>query len=213
MIYITGATGRLGKEVLELLPDAVPLVRKKANLKNEIITDFSSDQLKKIFKDAEVVIHLAASLDFTQPEKMREANVELSRRIVEALPPKAKIVYASSISVYGKELAEIPANEKTECKPDTVYAKTKYEAEKIVSGWKNSVSLRIGVIYGKQFEEYRTILKLLKKGWLPIIGDGKNYIPFVAVEDVALVVKNSIDAKRYVENCLGLNLNLQRSIC
>lgn len=194
MIYVTGATGRLGLEVIKLLPEAVPLVRKKSNLKNEIITDFSSDQLKKILEDASVVIHLAASLDFTHPEKMWEANVELTRRIVEVVPENCRIVYASSISVYGKELAEVPANEKTECRPDTVYAKTKYEAEKIVLARENTTALRIGVIYGEQFEEYKTILKLLRKGWLPIIGDGKNYIPFVAVEDVALVIKNSIDA-------------------
>ncbi|MBI5051448.1 NAD(P)-dependent oxidoreductase [Candidatus Micrarchaeota archaeon] len=194
-IYITGATGRLGQEVLKLIPNAIPLVRKKAGLKNERVTDFSEQQLKRLLKDADVIIHLAASLNFLNPELMREANVELTKRIVNSTPDRAKIVYASSISVYGKTLAEIPADENTNCSPDTEYAKTKYEAEKIVLGRTSSIALRIGVIYGQNFEEYRTILKLIKKRLLPIIGDGKNYIPFVSVEDVAKMIGKALDAK------------------
>lgn len=194
MIYITGATGRLGKEVLRLIPKAIPLTRKKSNIKNEIITDFSPEQLQKILKDCDVLIHIAASLNFNNPQAMYESNVILTKKLAEALPKNAKIIYAGSISVYGKELLDNPATEETACNPDTDYAKTKYEAEKIVLSRDNSVSLRIGVIYGEQFEEYSTILKLLKKGFLPIIGNGNNVIPFVSVKSVANAFKNAISA-------------------
>jgi len=192
-IYITGASGRLGRELLGLIPDAIPLVRKKCNIKNSIVTDFSSDQLKKTLKNADVVIHLAGSRDFLDQKKAWEGNVELTRRIVEAMPKTAKIIYSSSISLYGKKFVGLPANENTETRPDTPYAKTKLEAEKIISTTPNHVILRIGPIYGQGFEEYFKVLRMVAKGKMKIIGDGNNHIPFVHVSDVAMAIKNAIE--------------------
>ncbi|MFH1260520.1 MAG: NAD(P)-dependent oxidoreductase [Candidatus Micrarchaeota archaeon] len=193
-IYITGASGRLGREVLKLIPDAIPLVRNNCNIKTSIVTDFSSDQLKKILKNADMVIHLAGSRDFLDKKKAWEGNVELTRRIVEAMPKTAKIIYSSSISVYGKKLAELPANENTETRPDTPYAKTKFEAEKVItSKHSNHVILRIGPIYGQGFEEYFKVLHMVAKGKMKIIGNGNNHIPFVHVSDVAMAIKNTIE--------------------
>lgn len=197
-IYVTGASGRLGREVLNLIPEAVPIVRKPIGLPNEIATDYSEDNLRHILADAKAVIHLAGSRDFLDEKKTREGNVELTRRIVEATPKSARIIFASSISVYGKKLAAIPADESTPTQPDTPYAKTKLEAESIVAGHPDHVILRIGPIYGPGFEEYYKVLKMIAKGRMPIIGNGNNRIPFVHVSDVALAIKNSIRRGRGV---------------
>lgn len=194
-VYITGATGRLGGAVLAKT-GAIPLVRKASGLKNEIITDFSSGQLKRIFRDASCVIHIAGSVDTTDEGRMQEANVELTRRIVGALPTACRIVFSSSISVYGKKLAEIPASEKTGANPDSAYARSKYDAEKIVSTHQNHVILRIGTLYGPQFEDYHRVLGMIEKGKMSIIGDGSNRIPFVHVIDAADAVAASITRGR-----------------
>ncbi|MBU1682104.1 MAG: NAD(P)-dependent oxidoreductase [Candidatus Micrarchaeota archaeon] len=191
-VYITGASGRLGRVILSKC-DAIPIVRKKSGLKDEILSDFSIANLEKILKDADAIIHLAGSRDFLDQKKAWEGNVELSRKIVEASPRTAKIIFSSSISVYGKKLARIPADEKTELHPDTPYAKTKIEAEKLVEKHPNHAILRIGPIYGPGFEEYFKILRLIEKGKMKIIGDGKNRIPFVQVDDVADAIINSIE--------------------
>jgi nucleoside-diphosphate-sugar epimerase len=190
-VYLTGATGRLGRIVLRE-SSAIPIVRKKSGLKNEIVSDFSSNDLKKILKDADVVIHLAGSRDFLDRKKAWKGNVELTRKIVEATPESVKIIYSSSISVYGKKLAGIPADEQTRLVPDTPYAKTKLEAEKIVASH-NHVILRIGTVYGPGFEDYFKVLRLIDKGKMPIIGDGKNRIPFVHADDVVFAIKNAVD--------------------
>lgn len=195
MIFITGATGRLGREVLKKIPTAIPLVRKPAGLKREVITNFEPDELRKKLKHARVVIHLAGSLNFINEKEIWETNVELTKRIVEASPEKARIIFSSSIAVYGKELAKIPADENTECRPDTIYARSKYEAEKIVAAHNNSVILRIGTMYGPQFEDYFRILRMIKERRMFIIGDGKNRISFVHVEDVARAVKAALRAE------------------
>ncbi|MDD5022606.1 MAG: NAD-dependent epimerase/dehydratase family protein [Candidatus ainarchaeum sp.] len=193
MIYITGANGRLGKEVLKLLPEAIPLVRKKSGSKKEIVTDFSEKELKEILKNAKIMVHLAGSMNFLDHNELWETNVKLTERIVNSLPKNSKIIFSSSISVYGKRIAELPADEKTKINPDTPYSKSKDFAEKIISKHKNYVILRIGTIYGKGFEDYYMILKMIEKGNMYLIGDGENKIPFVHVEDVAYAIKNAIN--------------------
>lgn len=196
MIYITGASGRLGEEVLKLIPNATPLVRTPHGLTNEIITTFETEELRKILKNAECVVHLAGSMNFLDPKEMWASNVDLTQKIVEALPSKARIIFASSISVYGKLIRVVPANEESPLNLDSSYAKSKAEAEELVKKCTDFVILRIATIYGKGFEDYYTILKQIKKGSMYIIGHGQNRVPFVHVCDVADAVKNSLKAKK-----------------
>lgn len=191
-IYLTGASGRLGGYVLGKT-GAVPVVRRASGLKGEIISDFSEKDLSRIFSDADIIIHLAGSRDFLDMEKAREGNVELTRKIVEAAPEEARVIFSSSISVYGKRLTQNPADENSPLHPDTAYAKTKLEAEGIVSKRENSVILRIGPVYGEGFGEYFKVLRMIEKGKMRIIGDGKNRIPFVHAEDVAEALVRALE--------------------
>ncbi len=195
MIYITGASGRLGKEVLKRIPDAVPLVRRSNGLAGEQITNFETEELRRILKDADCVIHLAGSMEFFDMKTLWRTNVELTQKIVDAVPEKCRIIFASSISVYGKTLAKIPADEETRTTPDSPYAKSKLEAEGRVEKHENTIILRIATIYGPEFEDYPRILRQIKKGSMKIIGDGKNRIPFVHVGDVADAIVNAVDKK------------------
>ena len=183
-IYLTGATGRLGSAVLSRI-NATPLMRKPSRVGKGILTDFSPGQLKNILKDADVIVHIAGSVETWDPERLKEGNVELTKRIDEAAPAECRIVFASSISVYGKVLKEKPAKEETLAKPDSAYSHSKQDAEKIVASRQNHVILRIGTVYGPQFKDYNSILSKLEQGKMRIIGHGKNRIPFVHVDDVA----------------------------
>lgn len=190
-VYITGATGRLGGAVLERT-GGIPLVRKPSRLKNCIVTDFSIDELKRILADASCVIHIAGSVDTLDRGKLQEANVELTRRIVDTAPAGCRIVFSGSVSVYGKTPVELPVDERTPANPDSAYARSKYMAEKIVASHPNHVILRIGTIYGPQFEDYNRVLGMIVKGRMRIIGDGSNRIPFVHVDDVADAVAAAV---------------------
>ncbi len=190
--YITGASGKLGRHVLRFV-DAIPLVRSKKGLPNEMVTDFSAASLKGILKDADCVIHLAGSMRFWDAKEMHRTNVELTKGIVDNSPENCKIVFASSIAVYGKKLAEIPADEATHTHPDSPYSHSKFEAEEIVRRKKGRHAiLRIGTVYGPEFGDYSNILRMLEKGKMPIIGKGANRVPFVHVEDVAKAVAASV---------------------
>ena len=192
--YVTGGSGRLGREVLRLV-DAIPLNRSEKGMPREIVTDFSAEDLKKRLADADALIHLAGSMRFWRPWELWEANYGITKRLVEAVPERCNFIFASSISVYGKKLAKIPANEQTPLNPDTEYAKSKADAEKEVLRLPNSCMLRIGTIYGPEFHDYYRIFSLLERGRMPIIGDGKNRVPFVHVEEVAKAVKSAVGKK------------------
>ncbi|HSB47385.1 MAG TPA: NAD-dependent epimerase/dehydratase family protein [Candidatus Bilamarchaeum sp.] len=191
-VYVTGAGGRLASAVLSKV-NAVPLVRRASGLKGEIVTDFSVDQLRSILGDARAVIHLAGSIDARDSKTIHESNVGLTWRIVNAVPEGCKVVFSSSISVYGKKLAKKPADENTKTAPDTDYARTKLEAEGVVRKQKQHVILRIGTLYGPQFEDYFMIFDRLKAGKMRVVGDGKNRIPFVHADDVAAVIASALE--------------------
>lgn len=199
MIYVTGASGRLGRRLLQVFPRSLPLSRKPILGRKGIITNYSRGQLEKIFKKNDVVIHAAGSMDFENEAELKKGNPEIAENITEALP-EGKIIYASSIAVYGKKLAEIPADEYTELRPDSAYARAKLEAENIVLN-KNSwnVALRIATIYGQEYEDYFRIIKLIDKGKMIILGNGENRIPFVHVEDAAYAFKLA-----YEKNARGI---------
>ncbi len=183
MIYVTGANGRLGRVILRMV-DGIPLVRRSYGLKNEVVTSYDVEELKKILRDARAVLHVAGSMKFNDKRSLWEGNVRITENIINSIPKDAKVVFASSISVYGSNPPYM-ANEETEINPDSEYAKTKAIAEEIVRSHRDHVILRIGTIYGTQYDVYFRFISMINRGVVPMIGTGENRVPFVHVNDVA----------------------------
>ena len=101
MIYVTGANGRIGRVVLSKV-NGIAVVRRRCGLPNEIVTSYEVEDLRKIFKDAKAVLHVAGSVKFKDKKSLWKGNVELTEKVVNAVPDDAKIVFASSIAVYGQ---------------------------------------------------------------------------------------------------------------
>jgi nucleoside-diphosphate-sugar epimerase len=188
LVYVTGGSGRLGRSVIAAMPGCIPLVRRPSGLPGERVTDFSAEQLRSLLGEAKAVVHLAGEIFTRDKKRMFESNVGLTWRIVDAIPRDAKIVFASSISVYGKRPAQVPANEKTPTRPDSEYARSKLEAEGVVAKHQKHCILRIATIYGPQFGDYFLILEKIEKGKMRVIGGGENRVPFVHVDDAAKAI-------------------------
>jgi len=204
LVLVTGAGGRLGKHLLRMLLEPHSRVRVLARAGAELsfpegVEIFPGDitHIQTIYdavRGVDVVYHLAALVDYVSSEKkLFEVNVDgtenLLRACVEFAPNLKRFVYCSSTGVMGKELAEIPADEKTPCIPTDNYGLSKRMAEEVVlrySGKLPVVIIRPGVVYGEGFDEgYFPVLKLLKKHRMRIIDSGNNAIPFVHARDVA----------------------------
>ena len=222
-VFITGATGRLGKVVCEELlkegHEVRALVRseeKKEELKKGIIAyigDLSSTKvMENAIKDCDVVIHCASLINYDNWELLKKTNIDGTRNIIEICKkyPIMRFVYISSTAVYGKKISF--ANEFTPPNPDNLYGKSKLEAERIILESFSevpSVILRPSIIYGPTyFSYYSKIIKLAENGKLPIIGNGKNIIPFVHAKDVASAIIKSVQTDFSIGKTYIINENI-----
>jgi len=217
LVLVTGAGGRLGRYLVNLLLKGNYKVRVLARAGAETsfpegVEIFPGDithiqTICHAVDGVDAVFHLAALVDYVSSgEKLFEVNVEGTRNLLKAckeFAPKLKrFVYCSSTSVMGKELAEIPANEKTECLPTDDYGLSKLMAEKVVMEYSKSLPVTIvrpAVIYGEGFDEsYFPVLRLIKQHRMRIIDSGDNVIPFVHAKDVARAFILAAESKKAV---------------
>ncbi len=181
-IYIVGKS-RLGRAIKAELPEAKLISRSDG-------IAYTEKTLTPILKDANVVILAAGKTRGSEAELMRE-HVKTAEAVARAVPKNATLLYASSISVYGKKRGPIKGGESLPLKPDTAYAKAKAEAEKAlrtarrVRARDKTIIFRIGTMYGIEYESYVKMFKAIEKGLVPVIGAGKNNVPFTYIRDVA----------------------------
>ncbi len=210
MILVTGGTGRIGKALIAKLLENGEKVRalvrdeKRAMFLPKGVEPFYGDITKKETLSGALagvgsVVHLAALVDYkAEYEEMEKVNVLGTKNLLEACPNNLKrFVYGSSISVYGNRLERVPADEETSCSPSSNYGKSKLAAEKVALSYSKKVPLivlRFAVAYGRGFDEaYIPLLGALDKGKFPILGDGKNRIHFVHVNDAVNAIMLALE--------------------
>ena len=170
-IAVTGGTGCLGQPLVErLIADGIclnlltlpnaPSLDYPDNKVETITGDLNSpDALNVLCLDCDVVFHLAGmvhSVPGTKKEEQEfyQVNVEGTRNLLEAAKKNRvkRVVFYSTVGVYGKD-ADFHGDELSPCKPGSVYAKSKYQAEQLVlnssnDGGPEGVVLRFPVVYG-----------------------------------------------------------------
>lgn len=208
---VTGATGALGPPLIErLLAEGYRvrvLVRQtslpshlqgKVEVCHGTITD--SNTLQAAVTNIDVVFHLAAKLHINNPApelraEYQSINVEGTRRLVEAGQAAGvrRLVYFSSICVYGPTSPDQILDETSPVHPDSLYAETKYEAEALAlraertpGGERLAVVLRLGAVYGPRVKgNYARLMTALRRRMFMPIGSGLNRRTLVYDQDVA----------------------------
>ncbi len=195
---ITGATGGLGRNLLEFLEkegwEVLAFGRNKeiGSLFNNFRSFDLSNQEEcfENFEKADVVFHCAAkSSPWGDYEEFYKDNVLATQNVLHAMKKFniSKIVHVSTPSIYFNFKDSI--NVKEDYLPEKFvnnYAKTKLIAESLVlsSGLETSI-IRPRGIFGK----YDTVLiprleKLAKKGFLPLIKERDALVDVTYVENV-----------------------------
>jgi nucleoside-diphosphate-sugar epimerase len=120
----------------------------------------SSDDVNSTVTAVDAVVHLAAILPPVadqQIELAQRVNVDGTRIIVDAMKihaPSARLVFSSSVSVYGTPAYDAEITTSQSYDPDDNYAKTKAEAEQIVvNSGLDSCVLRISGVSIPVFQE------------------------------------------------------------
>ena len=172
-ILITGGFGLIGRSLVSELSNninnSIFLISrniKPENTATNIVT-IGHDLLapipvKKIPKDINIVIHLAAIAHKTSSEIMR-INCLMTKNITDAfLNKKVKFIFFSSVAVYGEANRPFPIKISDFCKPYSSYGLGKLKDEEIISSsFKDFFILRLcPVIEGDDTD-------LLKRVYLP----------------------------------------------
>jgi UDP-glucose 4-epimerase len=234
---VTGGAGFIGSNLVELLLEeghAVLILDdlstgKQANVSNFLegrdcrfvqgsITDLRL--LKEVFQDVECVFHQAAipsvQRSVENPRATHEANVNGTLNVLLAARDcgVAKVIYASSSSVYG-DTPTLPKHEEMVPTPKSPYAVSKLTGEYYCSVFAEvyglkTVSLRYFNVYGPRQDPYseyaavipRFITRILAHQPPVIYGDGTQTRDFTFVKDVARA--NLLAAERDAEGVFNI---------
>ncbi|WCO02516.1 NAD-dependent epimerase/dehydratase family protein [Psychroserpens ponticola] len=163
-------------------------------------------KLKNLNSDFNVVYIISAfvpdSKDKDIKQRLIDVNQELVARICHQFK-NAKIVYCSSVSVYGATNGIL--KEKSDWSPESPYAESKRFGEKIVMKHDKYAIVRISSMYGINMK-LSTFLPLviksaIKNNQIKLYGDGKREQNYIHVNDVANYL---IAASRYSVNATFL---------
>lgn len=195
-IMVTGATGFVGKKLVESLAtkyEVVAIVRRKEQLipsvEQRVVPDISSStDWSGIMRDIDVVIHLAARVHVMQETEddplaaFRSVNVRGTRTLAEEAANQGvkKFIFMSSIKVHGEETHDHPYSAADTPSPVDPYGISKWEAEQELRSVSRVtglpiVILRPPVIYGPGVKG--NILRLAK------LTSKKIPLPFGAVHN------------------------------
>jgi len=224
-VLITGINGRIGQyiakgllekgyEVLGI--DITDNINPDLSICSYIKADITNiSDLEESLKDYKIdqVVHLAALAHFSSNnitlEDFMKINCEAALNVAKVahMCCAKKFLFSSTVEVYG-QTDELIVNENTPCNPKTNYGKSKYEAEKKLRDYLNSVGIeyviyRFTPVYLKEYTKDLDKRVLLPKG----IGayyfkDGKHKFSLCSVnnivDSVVAFVKGKVDAGMYI---------------
>ena len=199
-VFVTGATGVVGSALVGRLvldghrvralvrrPDAAvpPSVDRVAGDLDD------ADALRRGLDGADAAVYLAAQLHVNNPSPdlaalYRRVNTEGTERLA-LLADEAgvsRVVYASTISVYGPSEPGHVWTEADGPQGDSLYARTKLDAEPAVLALDGGVVLRLAAVYGPGIRgNYPTLARALGLGLRVLPGDGANRRTLVHLDD------------------------------
>jgi len=200
---VTGANGFVGSHLIDNLLNkgwkVRCIVRKSSNLKwldkkNIEIYDcglFDKDGLRKAFKDANYIFHVAGVVKSKTKEGYFTGNVETTRNLLEVALENTssikKFLVVSSQTVTGPSTKDKPVDEKSVCNPITTYGRSKLEEEKLVLSYKDRLPIticRAPAVYGERDTEIFIYFKTFNKGLTTTIGFNKKELSLIHAIDL-----------------------------
>lgn len=232
-VGITGSHGFIGTHLYNRL------IKSQHNLNISICERFDRakhnllkpDSLEPFVGDKDVIFHLAGvnrthNNDFIAINALGTLNLlEAIRRFSGA--NKAKIVFASSLQVYGFTSKSERLKESASLNPTNMYGMSKKFAEEIIHRYcedygVHGIILRISNVYGPRCRPFYNsviptfIFLTLKKRPLIIHGSGESSRDFIYVNDVVQafikVIQHKLKSPSVFNVCTGLATSLNRVV-
>jgi nucleoside-diphosphate-sugar epimerase len=205
-VLVTGASGFVGRAVCPELAtrghEVTALVRRAgsepAGTRPALGDLTDAARLRAALAEAapDCVIHLAAEIATQRdPERIRNVNVEGTRRLLEACREAGspRFLFASTV-VTGDAHGDV-LDETSELPVETEYGRSKQEGERLVreSGL-DAVIVRPSHVYGPGGWYAEEIVgRLRTPGRFAMVGSGANWWDVVRVEDVARAIADAAE--------------------
>ncbi|MFH1868201.1 MAG: NAD(P)-dependent oxidoreductase [Candidatus Omnitrophota bacterium] len=218
-VFITGATGFIGKHLAKRLIDdggyeiicSGRNLRKLDDIKKKVKALYLDIEDKEAVEKAlseekpEAVFHCAAIIKSFSLKRLRAANVEGTRNILEACLKSGvkRVVYLSSISAIGGN-ENVPLTDDLPLKAKSLYGRSKVEAERVADSYRNKglkiAILRPCMVYGEDEPHLlRIFVNLIRRRLFPILSSGSNILHLVGVENLMDVMILSVSKEEACE--------------
>ncbi len=219
-ILITGINSKLAGPILENLKNKYKvygLCRDKNNIKNIVnnVVYLECDLLNEIKIDFEIdyIMHLAAYIPYNKKiDNFKYSclnNIYMMNNLLKlAIEQKIKkIIFASSIDVYGKTYSN-NITEETNCMPSNYYGLGKRACEDLLNVFYNCYKLnfsafRISYVLGLDIDKDRFLKKMLTsiKSHQEIdLYNPSNILNMIHVEEIAKVFSKALEGPNGVYN-------------
>ena len=214
-VLVTGATGFLGKYVVEELSQQGYQVRafgrnRKVgqSLENSSVAFFQGDltkqeNLARACQGMDMVVHAGALSTVWGPwEDFYQTNVLGTKYVLDACREAGiqRLVYVSSPSIYAAPRDQLAIKESAAPQENNLnnYIRSKLASEKLFKDYHDvpSIILRPRGLFGiGDTSILPRVLKLSQKIGIPLIGAGRQLMDMTCVENVALAIRLALEAK------------------
>lgn len=193
MIAITGIGGFLGSYLARFFSTENEVVGISSSKAEAGIPVYSFEDLDQI-DSPDVVMHchaaVASGTTILDADTLYNGNVAATQKIVDQFPD-AKHLYISSVSIYG--LTSELITEGTTPNPQTDYAQSKFEAEKIIQRQTNSAIIRLSSLYGIGMKPNTLIPnyvnQALQNQQIEVWGTGERKQNYFHIDDAARLIQ------------------------
>lgn len=213
-VLLTGGTGFVGKYLTDVLIEAgfsVSILSRSDRENNGRVTYYKWD-LKKNYIDknavlnADYIIHLAGEgiVEKRWTKRRKKAIIESRVRPVEMIYSILEMnnkkleafISASGIGIYGAITSHKICTENTPPADDFLgitCQKWENAADKIGSLSIRTVKIRTGIVFGKNEGFLKKMVPTFKSGFGAVLGSGKQYLPWIHIEDLCQIYLKSIE--------------------
>ena len=201
---VTGFTGyRLAERLLSQGYRVRGLVRPRRDLQQSVPAgveliegDISHpSDVSRAVSDVDLVFHLAALYRSARhvDDVYRQVNVEGTRNVISAIRQNTgqgkpqRLIHCSTIGVHG-DVAQIPADESADFRPNDIYQTTKLQGELLVQEalreGLRGVVVRPSGIYGPGDRRFLKLFRMIKSRRFRMIGSGDVLFHLIYIDDL-----------------------------
>jgi nucleoside-diphosphate-sugar epimerase len=203
IVAVTGANGFIGRHLVRRFAE------RGWQTREVVRDDFKRGRLGELFRGADVVIHAAGATRAPSVAQLRESNVELTQRVVEAANAAdvKRIVFVSSLAASGPSVSrDQPVSETTPAAPIEPYGQSKLDAAEVVRGSRLPFTIvRPAAVYGPGDADFLQLFRVARRGLALHPANRAQWISLIYVTDLvdALVSVAETDEAVGRVYCLG----------